>query len=153
MASPYEKMYVLGEKEYRDFKRYKASRSVSPPPPPHTIQNPVHHPSPETVKCPICGRDFLNRNILAHHLKSHVDGFKCNICGKVLKNPRSLNKHLKAHAPQVHPSNVSVLDKLQHSTVVKPQPAVQLGIKHFGKHKRKKRVAPLKFQAKQWLTL
>ena len=100
MTNAYKRMFVLSEDEYKEFKRYKATQvptSVDP----HVAN---------TVKCPKCGRDYPNENILAHHLKSHVDGFKCNICNKVFKFKRSLTKHLKQHAPQVEPSKYSVLD-------------------------------------------
>ena len=55
-------MFVLNEDEYREFKRYK-SNLASP-----VADTPVAD-TPEGVKCPICGREYPNENILAHHLK------------------------------------------------------------------------------------
>ena len=100
MNTNYKRMFVLNEDEYKEFKRYKAT----------LIPTLIETPTSVTVKCPICGREYPNENIMAHHLKSHVEGFKCNICGKVFKFKRSLTAHLKKHAPQVEPSRHSVLD-------------------------------------------
>jgi transposase-like protein len=100
MDNSYKRMFVLNEDEYREFKRYK---SASHPPATETVTS-------SGVKCPICGREYPNENILAHHLKSHFNGFKCNICGKEFKFKRNLTVHLRKHAPQVQPSQHSVLD-------------------------------------------
>ena len=101
MDNSYKRMFVLNEDEYQEFKRYKSGLNL-----PTTETSPS-----EGIKCPICGREYPNENILAHHLKSHVDGFKCNICGKVFKFKKNLNVHLRKHAPQVQQSEHSVLDK------------------------------------------
>src|SRR5271163_1511292 len=66
----------------------------------HTASPSTQASSPSSL-CPVDGRDFRHPNILAHHMKEHVNGVKCNICGKVLKNKSSLRKHLRRHGPQV----------------------------------------------------
>ena len=111
-------MFVVNEDEYKEFKRYKSSLAPTE--------------TATSVKCPICGREYPNENILAHHLKSHVDGFKCNICGKVFKFKRNLTVHLRKHVPQVQPSEHSVLDNnmpnqpLQQTAVPLKQTAAPL---------------------------
>jgi hypothetical protein len=157
-------MHVLNEDEYKLYKQYKA-------------QNPTPIAPPElTATCPICGRKFPNENILAHHMKSHVDGYKCNICGKVFKHKRSLKKHLKAHPLQVKESNISVLrdapvqetpialqggasrrnvmqDGATHHSMVQDgateHNVAQDGTKRRKKHKRQ----CLNFKCDKWLTL
>ena len=109
-------MFVLNEDEYREFKRYK---SGSHPPATETVTS-------SGVKCPVCGREYPNENILAHHLKSHSDGFKCNICGTVFKFKRNLTVHLRKHAPQVQPSQHSVLDNNMPNQPTAVPPAVHL---------------------------
>ena len=94
-------MFVLGEDEYKEFKRMKATLA------PTSVET--------SVKCPVCSREYPNETVMAHHLKSHVDGFKCNICGKVFKLKQSLSAHLQKHAPQVAPSKNSVLHNYMHN--------------------------------------
>jgi uncharacterized C2H2 Zn-finger protein len=77
--NPYKKMYVVTAEQFKRLKR---------------------EDSDDNVTCPTCGREFENANILAHHLKSHVDGFKCNICGEVFTEQRLLSQHLKEHDRQ-----------------------------------------------------
>ena len=101
--NPFKSMYVLDEDEYKNYKRYKANL-----PPPDVKPD-------EQATCPIDGRVYPNSNILAHHLKSHVNGYKCNICGRVFKHHPSLSRHLRHHAPQVKPSNTSVLNNAMPS--------------------------------------
>ena len=120
MTAPYKRMFVLDEDEYKEFKQYKANL-----------------PTPAT--CPVDDKAFVNDNVLAHHMKSHVNGFKCNICGKVFKQKRTLTLHLKAHPLQVQESNKSVLDN---------DPPIVIPSK---KHHKQRSV--LNFEAKQWLTL
>ena len=131
MTNPYKKMYVLDEDEYKAFRTFKAST-----------------PKEVGVKCSICNLEFPNENILAHHRKTHVDGFQCNICGKVMKTKVALSRHLKAHAPQVKPSNVSVLEQPQIAATHSSFPL--LPNKPKLKHKR---ITPLKFKVKTWSTL
>src|SRR2546428_6957674 len=85
----YKSMYVLGEEEYKQFKKFKASLV------------PKEGEEEASATCKICGKKFINANVLAHHNKSHVDGFQCNICLKVFKHRRTLTMHLKSHALQV----------------------------------------------------
>src|SRR5271154_5992439 len=101
--NPFKSMYVLDEDDYKNYKRYKANL-----PPPNVKPD-------EQATCPIDGRVYPNSNILAHHLKSHVNGYKCNICGRVFKHHPSLSRHLRHHAPQVKPSNTSVLNNAMPS--------------------------------------
>jgi uncharacterized C2H2 Zn-finger protein len=141
----YKRMFVMNEDEYKEFKRFKASQ-VPAPPPPSTI-----------VKCPKCSREYPNENIMAHHLKSHVDGFKCNICGKVFESKASLTSHLKKHAPQVQPSTHSVLEN--HVQNQQPLPSMQPHtssvqyVKPAKPRKPHKHKSVIKFDAKTWLTL
>jgi hypothetical protein len=143
-------MFVLNEDEYREFKRYKSS---------------LHHPTSSDkeassnlaggAKCPICAREYPNENIMAHHLKSHVNGLKCNICGKVFKLQKNLNAHLRRHPLQVQMTNHSVLDNdmpNQPSAVAAAAAAKKKSVapkkQHHHKHK-----SLLNFEVKQWLSL
>ena len=137
-------MFVLNEEEYKEFKRFKATQ-VPPPPPPTST----------TAKCPKCSREFPNENILAHHLKSHVDGFKCNICGKVFESKTSLTIHLKNHALQVQPSKHSVLDNSmpnQTMSLADSTPSIPQS-KPVAPKKPHKHKSIIKFSANKWLTL
>ena len=145
MSSPYKRMFVLNEDEYKEYKRFKAS------------QVPIDEPTIPTVKCPKCGREFPNENILAHHLKSHFDGFRCNICNKVFKTKPSLTSHLQHHAPQVEPSKHSVLDSHMPNQPMSqpslPLPLSSLSIPKPLKRKLHKHKSVINFTAKKWLTL
>src|SRR5277367_2012854 len=85
--NPYECMYVVPKD------RYMALVGKAPLTPVSHEASPVtsatahfsNISSPSSL-CPVDGRDFKHPNILAHHMKEHVNGVKCNICGKVLKN-------------------------------------------------------------------
>ena len=143
--NPFKCMYVLDEDDYKDYKRYKAGL-----PPPEVKPE-------EPATCPIDGRVYPNSNILAHHLKSHVNGYKCNICGRVFKHQHSLSHHLKHHAPQVKPSKSSVLDDTMPSdAMLNPNTSNandMLNAKAVKPKKKHKRWVALNFDAKQWLTL
>src|SRR6266853_2358183 len=99
MSKPYKCMYVLPKERYKSLLQ---GPSHSTPAHSHSTPAPSHStPTPsQSSRCPQCGREFKNSNILPHHMKSHVNGFKCNICGKVFKHKRSLRKHLAGHGPQ-----------------------------------------------------
>jgi uncharacterized C2H2 Zn-finger protein len=138
-------MFVLDEDEYKEFKRFKATQ--------------VPTPSSTTVKCAKCDREFPNANILAHHLKSHVEGFKCNICGKVFESKANLTTHLKNHALQVQPSKHSVLDNSAPNQPIPSADSVphtwssiqqSKPISHKKPHKHK---SVINFSVKKWLTL
>ena len=62
-----------------------------------------------------CEKDFKHPNILAHHIKSHVDGFKCNICNKVFIHQEELQKHLNQHA-MLTSKKYEALEKRQTTT-------------------------------------
>lgn len=147
MTSPYKRMFVLNEDEYKEYKRFKAS------------QVPVDEPAIPTVKCPKCGREFPNENILAHHLKSHFDGFRCNICNKVFKTKPSLTTHLQHHEPQVEPSKHSVLDShmpnqpMSQPSLPLPQSSLSIPKAKPPKRKPHKHKSVINFTAKKWLTL
>jgi len=145
MSNPYKRMYVLSEDEYKEFKRYKATKA------------PVEDiPMRNAVKCPKCGRDYPNENILAHHLKSHYDGFKCNICGKVFKQKGSLTEHLNKHPPQVEPSKYSVLDNHMPQSIISETPLVPQTARPTVpsiKVKPHKHRCVINFTPKKWLTL
>ena len=128
MAAPYKRMFVLDEDEYKQFKQYKANLPSQPE---------------QGATCPVDDKTFVNENILAHHMKTHVNGFKCNICGKVFKSKRSLTAHLKSHPLQAQQSDKSVLD-------VSPAPPQPIVIPKKKVHKQR---SVLNFEAKQWLTL
>ena len=137
--NPYKCMHVLIEEEYQDFKKYKSGILLA-------------------AKCPIDGRTFVNDNVLAHHLKSHVNGYQCHICGKVFKYRRSLITHLKTHSPQVEVSNRSVLDdqmpnQPSASTVVSPAASTLIIEQHKKDKNHKQQRSVLNFTSKQWLTL
>ena len=139
-------MFVLDEDEYREFKRYKASLSA-----PTTSQS--------TAVCDICHREFPNDNILAHHRKSHVDGFKCNICNKVFQQKQHLTAHLVKHTPQLEPSKHSVLDsKMPNQPPSRlpdpPQPVAPTAPAPLPPQtKPRKHKSLVNFQLKHWLTL
>ena len=99
--NPYECMYVIPKERYLSLIKSQSSPHES-----HSslIQSPSSLIQSPSSLCPVDGKDFKHPNILAHHLKSHVNGIKCNICGKVLKNKSSLRKHLARHGPQVPPT-------------------------------------------------
>ena len=147
MSSPYKRMFVLNEDEYKEYKRFKAS------------QVPIDESVIPTVKCPKCGRGFPNENILAHHLKSHFDGFRCNICNKVFKTKPSLTTHLQQHAPQVEPSKHSVLDShmpnqpMSQPSLPLPQSSLSIPKAKPPKRKPHKHKSVINFTAKKWLTL
>ena len=94
-------MYVLPKDRYKALVGKSQSSPIQSPSTPNdsqstTVQSPVS-------LCPVCGLDFKNSNILAHHMKSHVAGHKCNICGKIFKSEGGLRKHLIMHGPQAEP--------------------------------------------------
>ena len=82
-SSSYKCMYVIPKK------LYKSLITVS-----SESQSSLKSPSEAVV----CGKDFKHPNILAHHMKSHVDGYKCNICNKVFTHQQELQNHLTQHA-------------------------------------------------------
>ena len=104
--NPYECMYIVPKDRYRalvgkpPLTNSSAPFSHTPSPISHAASPSTQASSPSSL-CPVDGRDFKHPNILAHHMKEHVNGVKCNICGKVLKNMSSLRKHLRRHGPQV----------------------------------------------------
>src|SRR5437773_2229812 len=83
-SSSYKCMYVIPKK------LYKSLITVS-----SESQSSLKSPPSEAV---VCGKDFKHSNILAHHMKSHVDGYKCNICNKVFTHQQELQNHLTQHA-------------------------------------------------------
>src|SRR5277367_2511742 len=99
--NPYECMYVVPKDRYRALVgKAPVSHEASP------VTSATAHfsktGSPSSL-CLVDGRDFKHPNILAHHMKEHVNGVKCNICGKVLKNASSLRKQLQQRRPQATP--------------------------------------------------
>jgi methionyl-tRNA synthetase len=138
MTSPYKRMFVLTEEEYLDYKRHKEAN---------------RHQEPAT--CPVDGHIYPNENILAHHMKTHVDGFQCNICGKVFKTKQALNSHLRKHSPQIRPSSHSIFDPPSLAPAILQTPLVsqtaQLTVpNNIRKHKHR---SVLNFDTSKWLTL
>src|SRR5277367_1628762 len=99
--NPYECMYVVPKDRYMALVG-KAPISHEASPVTSATAHFSNTSSPSSL-CSVDGRDFKHPNILAHHMKEHVNGIKCNICGKVLKNASSLRKHLQRHRLQVAP--------------------------------------------------
>jgi methionyl-tRNA synthetase len=132
---------VITEEEYKEFKRLKDGGKINV----DTI---------EDAKCPVDDYVYPNANILAHHMKTHVNGFKCNICGKVFKTKFALDAHLRSHGPQVEPSKHSIFDSSLPSTTqtaMMPQ-SVRLAVPSI-KRKQHKRRSVLNFESSKWLTL
>src|SRR5277367_7116552 len=116
--NPYQSMYVLPKSQYQ-------ALIASPPSSTNQAQSSAiksrltnnmslssNIDSPST-QCHVCGRDFIHPNILAHHLKSHVNGFKCNICSKSFKSKPALHEHLIAHEPQIEIELDKTIPKLR----------------------------------------
>jgi Zinc finger, C2H2 type len=137
MANPYKRMYVLTEEEYLHYKRLKEA-----------------NPPEDLAKCSVDDRVYPNANILAHHMKTHFDGFKCNICGKVFKQKHTLTQHLKNHAPQVEPSKHSIFDSSMPEITQAPSVSqtVRLAVPSVKKKPHKQR-SVLNFESSNWLTL
>ena len=131
MANPYKRMYVLSEEEYLEYKKNKSPNA----------------------QCPVDGRVYPNENILAHHLKTHVDGFKCNICGKVFKSKKALATHLKHHKPQVQPSKHSIFDSTMPAMPKPSMPPTDQPTAPSIQPKKHKHRSALNFNSKHWLTL
>ncbi len=95
--SSYKCMYVMPKEMYQRLKASSTSsqsslNSVSPQ---SQITLP---PPPSSGAALVCGKDFKHPKILAHHRKSHVDGYQCNICKRVFNHQQELHKHLAQHA-------------------------------------------------------
>src|SRR5271156_6724309 len=95
--SSYKCMYVIPKEMYQRLKASSSQSSlnsvssqsqITPPPPP---------PSSGAAAL-VCGKNFKHPNILAHHRKSHVDGYQCNICKSVFNHQQELHKILAQHA-------------------------------------------------------
>src|SRR6266853_2099245 len=151
MSKPYKCMYVLPEERYKSLLQGPSQST------------PAHS---QSSRCPQCGREFKNSNILAHHMKSHVNGFKCNICGKVFKHKRSLRKHLAGHGPQAPragPPPPKAAAPPPRAAAPPPRaaaPNLQCPIcNKRSKHKHnlsrhiRRHASNLKFQASKWETL
>ena len=139
--SSYKCMYVIPKKMYQRLKASSTSSQsslnsvssqsqITPPPPPSSV----------------CVKNFKHPNILAHHRKSHVDGYQCNICKSVFNNQQELHKHLAQHAADTvkkydddnvtNPKKAKVEDKGMESTAA-PSLLLHCPIcKKPSKHKR-----------------
>src|SRR6266853_5499706 len=138
MSKPYKSMYVLPKETYKSL--------VSQSSPAQSHFTPTQSQS-TSHRCSVCGRDFKNSNILAHHLKSHVDGFKCNICGKVFMHKSSLHKHLKEHGSQSTTTTTTVSDL--HCPICNKRSTHKRNLsRHIRSH-----ASNLKFKASKWETL
>ena len=138
MTNPYRRMYVITEEEYKEFKRLKDGGKINV----DTI---------EDAKCPVDDRVHPNANILAHHMRTHVNGFKCNICGKVFKTKFALDAHMRSHGPQVEPNKHSIFDSSLLSTAIMPQ-SVRLAVPSI-KKKPHKQHSVLNFESSKCFTL
>lgn len=60
--------------------------------------------------CGICGRNFVNRQSLTKHAKTHPEyvalknqkEFKCQYCSLVFKSKRSFNRHMRTHQRRLY---------------------------------------------------
>ena len=176
--NPYECMYIVPKDRYRalvgkpPLTNSSAPFSHTPSPVSHTADPSTQASSPSSL-CPVDGRDFKHPNILAHHMKEHVNGVKCNICGKVLKNMSCLRKHLRRHGPQVvapveveppatwaGPPAARGGPPPPHARPAGPPPPLRCGVCNKKmKHKRnltrhmKIHVGSISFKASKWETL
>lgn len=46
-----------------------------------------------TFPCDLCGRDFIGRNKLNEHMKTHTGEATCDLCNKVFYSVSSMKKH------------------------------------------------------------
>lgn len=124
MSNSYQCMYVIPKEQYKSL-----------------LTPTLNSVSSDSQSTPYCGKTFKHPNILAHHEKSHVDGFKCNICGKVFTNESNLKKHLSTHATET----------LQCKVCGKQSKYKRNFERHALMHKKKREV--IKFNSKKWETL
>src|SRR5437773_7212148 len=96
--------------------------------------------------------NFPMRIFLAHHLKSHVDGFKCNICGKVFESKTNLTIHLKNHALEGQLSKHSVLDNSMPNQTMSLADSIPQS-KPVAPKKPHKHKSVINFSVNKWLTL
>jgi Zn-finger nucleic acid-binding protein len=137
--SSYKCMYVIPKEMYQRLTNASSSQSslnsVS-------SQSQITPPAP-----PPCSKDFKHPNILAHHRKSHIDGYQCNICKRVFNHQQELQKHLAQHAADTakkyddddvrNPKRAKVEDTAMESVVAPPPPPLHCPIcKKPSKHKR-----------------
>ena len=147
MSSSYKCMYVIPKEMYQ---RLKASSSTSSQSSLNSVssQSQITPPPPSSGAALVCGKNFKHPNILAHHRKSHVDGYQCNICKSVFNHQQELHKHLVQHAADTvkkyddddedvtNPKQAKVEDKGMESAAA-PPPILHYPIcKKPSKHKR-----------------
>src|SRR5271156_2859850 len=140
--SSYKCMYVIPKEMYQTLKASSTSSlnsvssqsQITPPPPPSSV----------------CVKNFKHPNILAHHRKSHVDGYQCNICKSVFNHQQELHKHLAQHAADTvkkydddddvtNPKQAKVEDKGMEPAAAAAAPSLLLHCpicKKPSKHKR-----------------
>ena len=175
--NPYECMYVLPKDQYKalvgktqqltnSHTHFSRGDSLVSPDANHSSL-----PANQSSLCSVCGRDFKHPNILAHHMKEHVNGLKCNICSKTLKNSSSLRKHLTRHRPQAGPGaepsaaragpfGPKAGPKPGRPQAAEPSPELRCGIcdkkmkhKHNLTRHMKSHTTALPFKASKWETL
>lgn len=77
------------------------------------------------VACPVCGRKFRHRGIMALHMRKHENGnHKCEICGRSFRLFSSLLRHEVVHSDQLLPppakSFQHQVEQLQKNTYACP---------------------------------
>ncbi len=160
----YKCMYVIPKELYKSLTSVSSQsqsslKSVSP-----ESQSSLKSVSPQeatTTAATTCGKDFKHPNILAHHTKSHVDGFKCNICKKVFNHPQDLQDHLTQHAADTSKKYDALEGKIVIATaaeaaVIHHCPICKKSSKHkrnLARHIRSHGHNCLNFTTSNWVTL
>lgn len=59
------------------------------------------------VACPVCGRKFRHKGIMALHMRKHENGdYRCDVCGRSFRLFSSLLRHQVVHSSQLLPPPV-----------------------------------------------
>lgn len=61
------------------------------------------HRDEKTEICEVCNKTFVNKSVLARHMRIHtgdVMSYKCPICNKVCTSLNNMNTHLTVHSDE-----------------------------------------------------